>query len=70
MRLIAVLGVFAGIPAMFILAHIDNRIEENVMPHAVVSIPRYAEEHVERCFFWVTEDEKMTIPLADPPHKK
>jgi len=70
MRLIAVLSVIVGIPALFILVHVENHTKNNTVTPPVVSIPYYAEEHVEKCFFWVTEDGKTSIPLVDPIYKK
>lgn len=66
MRLIAVLSIFVGIPAVFVLAHIDHRAKTDAKSVAAVSVPEYAEEHIEKCFFWVTEDGKTSIPLVDP----
>ncbi len=70
MRLIAVLSVIVGIPALFIFLHVENRTNSNATIPSVVSIPYYAEEHVEKCFFWVTEDGKTSIPLVDPIYEK
>ena len=68
MRLIVVLGIFVGIPAFFILADINNK--PHAEPHTVaIATPKYAEESIEKCFFWITDDE-MEVPLQNLSPKK
>lgn len=56
MRLVAVLAMIVGIPACFILAHINNTSE--LTPTDLQSTTVKAQsDQTEKCFFWVLESD-------------
>ena len=57
MKALTALLVFVGIPACFVVLHTQNRLEKETLAPPLVSIPSYDDERIEKCFFWVPDEE-------------
>jgi len=57
MKLLAVLAVFVGIPMLIVSVHSSNRSYELAQAPALAYIPSYEKENIEKCFFWVPDEE-------------
>ena len=65
MKLLTALLVFVGIPACFVLLHAQNRLENETPAPLLTSIPSYDEQRIERCFFWVPDEEEKPLKTEE-----
>lgn len=56
MRAIITLAVFFGIPALFVMIHSANHSDISEPTQSTALVPSYEKENIERCFFWVDEN--------------
>jgi len=58
MKKLMPLVVFLGIPAILVTVNSENRPGDSDITQVANSLPSYDEENVERCFFWIDENNK------------